>query len=168
MKNKEIVQNALFLSLLIVLSQISVPLSYGVPITLQVFGITLISLLTSSKRGFYIVLSYVILGAIGIPVFANFSSGIVRQTSGFIISFPLMPIIINIFKKQNKKYITLLGIFIADTVNFIFGLLIFILFTSINIEKALFIAVIPFIPSTIILSIIALNIYLYINKKIKF
>ena len=65
---------AAFTALLSILAQISIPFFFGIPLTLQVFGVCLICLLASRKIAFWSIFLYVFLGTIGIPIFANFVS----------------------------------------------------------------------------------------------
>ncbi len=75
-KTLDMVYIAIFAVIIAVCSWISVPMV--VPFTLQTFG----------KRGTLSVLIYVLLGAVGVPVFAGFSSGVgtlFGVTGGYIM-----------------------------------------------------------------------------------
>ncbi len=64
----------------------------GVPITLQTFGVMLTGCLLGPTRGFAAVALYLALGAVGLPVFAEHSSGLGTFTgasAGYLISFPV-------------------------------------------------------------------------------
>jgi biotin transport system substrate-specific component len=63
----------------------------GVDITLQTFGVLLAGCVLGPVRGFLAVALYLLLGALGLPVFADHSSGLAAFTSvsaGYLISFP--------------------------------------------------------------------------------
>ena len=93
-----LVRDALMLGVLICLSQISVALPTAVPITLQTLAIYLIACLMTPNHAFYTVLCYLIMGAIGLPVFSNFSSGmgaLIGPTGGFLFSFPIMALVMS-------------------------------------------------------------------------
>ena len=84
-------------AVIVIMAQISIPMPLGVPMTMQTFAITLAGIILGSKKGAVASLIYVLLGAVGVPVFANFSGGyqlLVGPTGGFIISFPIMAFII--------------------------------------------------------------------------
>lgn len=67
------------------LAQVSIPLPWTpVPITGQTFGVALIALMWGFKRGFASVLSYLVLGACGLPIFAAAKSGIGGPTTGYL------------------------------------------------------------------------------------
>ena len=67
------------------LAQVSLPLPWTpVPITGQTFGVALIALMWGFKRGFASVLSYLLLGAAGLPIFAAAKAGIGGPTTGYL------------------------------------------------------------------------------------
>lgn len=66
--------------------------SAGVPITLQTLTVMLAGCVLGPARGFSAVALYLALGAVGLPVFAEHSSGIGVFTGisgGYLLSFPL-------------------------------------------------------------------------------
>lgn len=66
--------------------------SAGVPITLQTLTVMLAGCVLGPVRGFAAVTLYLALGAVGLPVFAEHSSGIGVFTGisgGYLLSFPL-------------------------------------------------------------------------------
>ena len=66
--------------------------SAGVPITLQTFAVMLTGCILGPVRGFSAVSVYLALGAVGLPVFAEHSSGIgvfTGPSGGYLLSFPL-------------------------------------------------------------------------------
>ena len=80
---------ALFAAVITVCSQIQIPLG-PVPFTLQTLGIFTAAGLLGTKRGTLSTVIYVLLGAVGVPVFAGFSGGIgilTGATGGYIIGF---------------------------------------------------------------------------------
>lgn len=77
-----------FAALMAVCSWIAVPTA--VPFTLQTLGVFLAVGLLGGKLGTAAVVVYVLLGAFGLPVFANFSGGagvLLSNTGGYIIGF---------------------------------------------------------------------------------
>lgn len=91
--SQDIVLAGAFAALLAVLSQVAVPLPSGVPITLQTFAVALAGYTLGAKRGTLSVAVYLLLGAIGLPVFAEMSAGVgvfVGPTGGFLFGFLLL------------------------------------------------------------------------------
>jgi len=93
-KTSDLVYIALFAVLIAVCSWIAVPAA--VPFTLQTFAVFLAEGLLGGKRGTLAVLVYVLLGAVGIPVFAGFGAGIgvlLGPTGGYLLGFLLSALI---------------------------------------------------------------------------
>lgn len=88
-----IVLTGMFAAVLAVLSQISFPLPSGVPVTLQTFAVALAGFVLGWKYGLACTAVYILLGAVGVPVFAGFCGGLnvlVGMTGGFIWGFLFM------------------------------------------------------------------------------
>lgn len=78
----------IFTVLIAICSWISIPME--IPFTLQTFAVFLSVAVLGGKRGTLSVVVYVLLGAIGVPVFSGFTGGIgviLRNTGGYIIGF---------------------------------------------------------------------------------
>ena len=87
-KTYDLVYVSIFVILIAVCSWISIPLT--VPVTLQTFGVFIAVGLLGGKRGTLAVLVYILMGAIGIPVFSGFTGGIgilAGTTGGYIVGF---------------------------------------------------------------------------------
>ncbi len=169
MKTKDLVTMAMMVSFISVSAQISIPLG-PIPFTLQTTMILLMSLILGSKKALSVTLIYILIGAVGFPVFANFKGGIDKiflQTGGFIMSFPLMAYISGLFaKRYNKRAYMYLVCFLGVTLNFIFGCIYFMYITKLNITVSLGYTVIPFIPTTIIQIILAVELSFKIKDRI--
>lgn len=87
---KSLTQIALCGALIALLSQLVVPLPAGVPMTLQTLGVAFCGFYLERKKGLAAVLLYLLLGAVGLPVFSAFSGGIGRllgPSGGFLWGF---------------------------------------------------------------------------------
>lgn len=87
-KTYDMVYIAIFTVLIAVCSWISIPAA--VPFTLQTFGIFVTVNVLGGKRGTMAVLLYIIMGAVGFPVFSGFRGGLgflLQTTGGYIIGF---------------------------------------------------------------------------------
>lgn len=112
-------------ALLIVASLIYVPTTP--PITLQLLFVFIICGLFNFKVSFFAILTYILLGILGLPIFSGFRGGIVvllSPTGGFILSFILFPFAkLCFFKIKNyilKLSLTfLLGLFLLYIVGFL-------------------------------------------------
>ena len=131
-KEKEILKNILlvlggvvFLSLM---AQVMIPLPYTpVPITLGSFAVTLMGLLYGRKLATATFLSYVAAGTAGIPVFANFKTGVLFSPSGgYIFGYIVAAIFLGYLadKGFTKSYAkTILALIIANIIIYALGVL---------------------------------------------
>ena len=95
-------------ALIAICSWISIPTA--VPFTLQTFAVFFVLLLLGGERGTIATLIYILLGAIGVPVFAGFSGGIgilFGSTGGYIIGFLFTGLIYMLFSRVFKKSIVI-------------------------------------------------------------
>lgn len=103
---KDMTLMAMFAAVLAVAAQISIPL-FGVPLTLQTFGVALCGMMLGWKRGMGAVLIYVLIGTFGMPVFSNFRGGpgvLFGKSGGFILGFLPMALLCG-FGAQTKNKI---------------------------------------------------------------
>lgn len=87
-KTYDMAYTAVFAVLIAICSWISIPTV--VPFTLQTFAVFLAVSVLGGRRGTLSIAVYVLLGAVGIPVFAGFKGGIgvlLNTTGGYIIGF---------------------------------------------------------------------------------
>lgn len=87
-RTRDLVLTAIFAALIAICSWISIPAA--VPFTLQTFGVFMAVEMLGGKRGSLAVLVYLLLGAVGLPVFAGFTGGmgiIMGSTGGYIVGF---------------------------------------------------------------------------------
>lgn len=90
--------------LIAICSWISIPTA--VPFTFQTFAVFFVLLLLGGKRGTVAILVYVLLGAVGVPVFAGFGGGIgilLGSTGGYILGFLFIGLIYMLFTRFLKK-----------------------------------------------------------------
>lgn len=84
----ELVQIAVMAAVMAVCAWITVP--YTVPFTMQTFGVFLTLKLLGGRNGTLSVLIYILLGAVGVPVFSGFGAGLgylAGPTGGYIVGF---------------------------------------------------------------------------------
>ncbi len=81
---------SMFTAVIAILSQLSIPMPFGVPLTLQTAAVAMCGYLLGWKMGGLCVLLYLLLGTAGLPVFSNFRGGIgmlFGLTGGFLWGF---------------------------------------------------------------------------------
>ena len=115
---REISLVAIFPALMAATAGIAIPMGVLPPITLQTMFVFLAALLIGPKLGSISMLIYVLMGAIGLPVFSNYRGGIsvlVSGSGGFIIGFIVSALFIGILKNVkiiNKYYLYIFGILV--------------------------------------------------------
>lgn len=162
-------------------SWISIPMPIAIPVTLQTFGMALIGYVLGAYSGTISVAIYILLGAIGLPVFSGFIGGfskIVGPTGGFIIGFLFfaflcglseIKIIKNIKSKTVKATFSILlgigGLILCH----LCGVIQFT-FTNTNgfgFAECATLASLPYLPKDVISVIAAYFLAIYIRKLIK-
>ncbi|MDR1581513.1 MAG: biotin transporter BioY [Synergistaceae bacterium] len=157
LNTRDICMMGIFTALMAVMAQISIPMPLGVPMTMQTFAISLAGVMLGAKGGFFSTLAYVLLGAAGAPIFANFTGGmgiILGPTGGFIISFPLMALLIGWGADRGRNE-TIAGLVAGNIVNYVMGMICFSLSTGKGLDVAFTACVLPFIPTAIVKAVAA-------------
>ena len=110
-KTYDMVYIAVFAVLIAICSWISIPMT--VPFTLQTFAVFLAVGVLGGKRGSLAVLVYILLGAVGIPVFAGFSGGIgvlLGNTGGYIVGFLFSALVMWLIERFCGRKTWVLGV----------------------------------------------------------
>ena len=123
-KTYDIVYIAVFAVIMAICSWISIPTA--VPFTLQTFGVFIAAGVLGGKRGTLSVLVFILLGAVGIPVFANFSGGIgvlAGPTGGYIIGFLFSALVMWAMEKLpgKKSIMQIVSMVVGLVVCYAFG-----------------------------------------------
>ena len=108
MRVTDLVYIAIGAALIAICSWISIPTA--VPFTLQTFAVFFVLLLLGGERGTLSTIVYVLLGAIGLPVFAGFSGGfgiLLGSTGGYILGFLFIGLIYILFTRLMGKKIVI-------------------------------------------------------------
>lgn len=166
---QDICSIAIMTAITAVMAQISIPMPLGVPMTMQTFAITLAGIVLGSKKGGMSILVYVLLGAIGVPVFAGFSGGfqnLVGPTGGFIISFPIMAYLIGLGVELKKKELFVLFLVLGTVSNYVIGVILFCVVTQSPVATGITACVLPFIPTAIIKAVVASLLGLELRKRL--
>ncbi|MCR5670192.1 MAG: biotin transporter BioY [Butyrivibrio sp.] len=107
-KVSDLVYIAIGAALITICSWISIPTA--VPFTLQTFAVFFVLILLGGERGTVATLVYVLLGAVGVPVFAGFTGGfgiLLGNTGGYIWGFLFIGLIYIVMTKFFKKSIVI-------------------------------------------------------------
>ena len=171
---KSITLTAMFSAIIAICSWITIPITI-VPFTLQTFAVAISVCMLGTKRSTISVIVYILLGAVGVPVFAGFKGGLgslLGMTGGYIIGFIFMTIISGlIIQKFGRKFIVMmLALILGLAVCYAFGTAWFIyVYTNskgaIGIVSALSMCVFPYIIPDILKFSVAI---LISNRLYKF
>ena len=168
MSVRDICYAGLFAAVIAVMAQISIPMPMGVPMTMQTFAITLAAVVLGSKLSTISSLIYIIMGAVGLPVLANFSGGFdkfVGPTGGFLLSFPLMAFIIG-WGRKDFKGAYVIALVVGTVVNYVVGVALFCAVAKASVATGITACVLPFIPTAIIKAILASVIGFAIRERV--
>lgn len=144
---------AMFAAIITICAQIQIPTA--VPFTLQTLGVFVASAMLGWKRGTLSVAVYIVLGLIGVPVFAGFSGGVgvlFGLTGGYIIGFLFTAFIVGFMcdKLGRKLWVLALSMALGLLACYVFGTVWFMLIYnytmgSISLVSALGMCVVPFL-----------------------
>ena len=137
-KIKSVTVTALFTALIAALSQVAIPTPIGVSVTLQTFAIALTAFLIGFKS-VAATLCYILIGALGVPVFAGFSGGVgvlTGPTGGFLFAFPLFSAGLSLLVYVNQNTLKIFMGLLSLTVLYIGGILQFCLVTGNSLKTA--------------------------------
>jgi len=171
LSTKEVTMCALFAALTSVMSQISIPLPFtAVPFTMQLFAVGLCGLILGPKLGFISQLIYILMGAIGIPVFAQFQGGIgivLGPTGGYIWAFPIAALVIGfVIKKHSSTIGKIIGMTLGLLSIYILGTIQFSIVSGMSIIDSIYMAVLPFVVLDIAKFYLAIAVSKPISKAV--
>ena len=168
---KEITLVGIATAIMGIFSQLSLPIPFTtVPLTLQTFGLVIISVVLGKKIGTFSILIWALLGTIGIPVFSGFSSGIgilLGPTGGYIIGFIFMAFIIGYSSSNKNKVILFLGVYIGQAIQYTFGVIQLKIVLGLNMKNALLAGLYPFLLKDIMTITIAVIIALSVKNSLR-
>lgn len=166
------VRNMVFIAVMAALICIAAPFSVPIgpiPISLATFAVYLAGGLLGAKKGTLAVTVYILLGAVGLPVFSNGEGGFQKLfgvTGGYIIGYIPCVLIAGLFvdiffRKKSEiknKFLNWLsrawavpvGMVLGTVVLYVFGTAWFIIARGVTLEVAMAGCVYPFIPGDLI------------------
>jgi biotin transport system substrate-specific component len=152
--------------LLAALAQVAIPLPFTpVPITGQSFGVLLIALFYGRKLGTATTLSYILLGAGGLPIFAEFRSGLAFPTFGYLIGMLAATYAVGILSDRGwTRYfgVALAACLLGKVLIFAFGLAGLSFFVP--AKQLLVMGLYPFLPGLVIKAVLAAGIAVGLSR----
>lgn len=175
MKIQDITYIGLFVALIAICSWISIPMA--VPFTLQTFAVFSAVAMLGGKRSTITILVYMLLGAVGVPVFSGFKGGLgslFGLTGGYILGFLLSAIVTSflLMKLGRKVWAMTLSMTLGLVVCYLFGTLWFMFLYARNNGPIGFIAtlgmcVFPFIIPDLLKIALAILLDKRVGKYVK-
>lgn len=149
------------------MSQITIPIQ-PVPITLQTIAVLFIGLTYSSRDTFFTLLSYLTLGAMGLPIFANHVGGIQHLFShvgGFYFGFLIAAFVMASMREKIQTQGVILDLALCALGSIVlYTLGVAWLANFIGLKSAILGGVVPFIIPGIIKSFILAGLLHYVRK----
>ena len=171
---KELTLSALCAAICAIFSTITIPAS-PVPFTLGVFGVLLVSSAFGARIGTLSSLIFILVGAVGLPVFSNFQGGVgvlLSPTGGYIASYIPMAFVAGMAADRNKHgkrqfLSSLSGCFLSLIICYCLGTLWFMLTTGKSAGEAFLLCVLPFIGFDALKCAFAAFLGIQIKKRMK-
>lgn len=166
MKTNKMIKAAFMTALTAVSAYLIIPIG-PVPISLQTFFVLLSGRLLGKKYAALSQLTYLLLGAFGLPIFSGGRGGLgtlLSPTGGFIFSFIIAAWIAGHYTKDKRKnfFIYLLAVLCT----YLIGGIHFALITGTKLIPTLNMAVIPFLPGDLLKILLVLIIAPLIARRI--
>lgn len=121
-----------------------------IPITLATFAIYFVSAVLGWRRGTIATAVYILLGAVGLPVFSGFMGGIhivAGVTGGYIIGYIPLALITGLFANMKKRWLTIpIGMILGTAALYTFGTAWYCLAAKSALLPAISMCVLPFVP----------------------
>ena len=147
---QDLAYTALGVALMTVCSWIQIPMT--IPFTMQTFAVVAVAGLLGPWRGLTAMAVYMLLGVVGVPVFAGFHSGIgvlLSATGGYILGFLFTALITGLLiRKFGRSVLSLVLSMVAGlAVCYLFGTLWFcyVYATGYSLGAAVMMCVVPYL-----------------------
>ena len=168
MKTTTMTRIALMAAVLCILAPISIPVPVSsVALTLATFVLYLMAYILKPRQVLTVVGIYLLLGAVGLPVFSGYMAGISRFAApggGYLIGYLFLAGISSWFvQKYSAVSMQVIGMFLGTLVMYTLGTLWMANTTSISFLSALPAGMLVFLPLDILKIILAS----YIGRKIR-
>lgn len=153
-----------------VLAPMAIPIG-PVPISFTNLAIYISLYILGWKRGTLSYLVYVLIGAVGVPVFSGFSGGLGKlfgPTGGYIIGFIPMAVLAGlVIDKYRNRGVQMAAMIVGTAVCYAFGTAWFCVVMDSTVSAALAMCVFPFIPGDLAKMVIAMLVGPMIRSRLE-
>lgn len=168
----DFVYAALFAALIAVLGLVSIPLPISpVPVTGQSLAIMLAGSILTVRQAAFSVITFLLIGAVGVPVFAGMTGGVgilVGPRGGYLLGFLVGAVVIALLKGQdnNKWRLAFANVLGGIVVVYAFGVIWLNFVTGMGLEKAFMVGALPYIPGDLFKVFAATLIAIAVNRQL--
>lgn len=170
MKTKDMILTAMLTAVLAVLSIINIPMPSGVPITLQTFAVALCGYVLGSRWGTLSTFLYVLIGTIGVPVFAGMQAGVgilLGPTGGFLFGFIPMAFLAGFGIKSKNKIMPVVWGLLGLAICHILGAIQFSIVTGTGIGASFLLVSVPYLVKDVLSVIGAVLVAVAVRKGLR-
>jgi len=171
LKTKRLILSGLFAAIMALSAQISIPLPFTpVPLTGQIFGVFLVGAILGGTWGAISMLTYILIGAVGFPVFAFAQGGLhilLGPTGGYIWGFIPGSFLLGTFIEKRDSYLAMfIGMFLCLFAVYLLGALQLAFITGFGLFQTLLLGVLPFLPLDIVKAVAAAGLSLSLRRRL--
>ncbi len=166
LKTKKLALSALFIAIIAASAWISIPTPFGVNMTLSLFGVCLTAFVLGAKYALASTMVYIVLGAIGLPIFSQFTGGfgvLFGMSGGFLWGFLAVAVLCGIVKNAANTTIKYAVMILSVIVCHVAGVAQYSVVTGNNLWISFLSASLPFLLKDLLLVFFAV----FVSKKIK-
>lgn len=151
-KIQDITMIGLMAALICILGPLSVTFPFTpIPISFTNLAIYFVIMVAGWKKGTISYLVYLLIGAVGIPVFSGFGAGLAKiagPTGGYLAGFIFLALISGFFveKFPDNYLMIVLGMILGTAVTYAFGTLWLCGQMNLTFVQGLYAGVIPYLP----------------------
>ncbi len=163
-RTAKMVRVALVTAVLCILGPLSIPIPVSpVPISLTQLGVYLAVYALDRRDASLSVLLYLLIGAIGLPVFSGFAGGFAKlagPTGGYLIGFVCLAWLSALFvdKDPSNRFQSAVGMVLGNLVVYLFGSAWLAVVAHLGFVQALLVGVVPYILFDVAKMILALGV----------
>ena len=159
---------AVMAAVICVAAPFSVPMPLLVPISLATFAVYLAGALLGAERASLAVIIYILIGAVGLPVFSGFSGGFAKLfgvTGGYIFGYIPCAFLTGLFAdlSAGRKWLPPVGMVAGTAACYLLGTAWFMFSSGSDLRAALAACVLPFLAGDAI-KIIAASAVAFVLK----
>lgn len=166
----KITNPAIFVALIAISAQIAIPMPHGVSMTMQTFAVALCGFCLPVVQAAAACVVYILLGAIGIPIFSSFSGGpgiLFGKSGGYILGFVFISTFCSLSEKAHslnvQRYLFILGVVLCH----ILGLIYLSLYAGVQSSELFAVICCPYLIKDIALLFVAKYFSLKLRKHLR-